>query len=56
MCLICSQWELGKLTTKEARNNLKELIIYSPDDPLMEHYTNLEQYFWEKEREEQGEQ
>lgn len=26
MCLVCSEWELGKLTNKEALRNLGELI------------------------------
>lgn len=27
MCKICSEWELGKLTTKEAKSNFKEYIV-----------------------------
>ncbi len=31
MCIICVQYELGKLTKKEAINNLKEVLLFSKD-------------------------
>jgi hypothetical protein len=26
MCIVCTEWQLGKLTTEEAKRNLRELI------------------------------
>lgn len=31
MCIICVQYELGKLTKKEAINNLKEVLLFNKD-------------------------
>jgi hypothetical protein len=50
MCLVCIEYERGKLTIAEARRNLGELITYDIEDPLQEHYVNLEQSLWEKEQ------
>lgn len=35
MCIICSRWELGKLTNKEALLNIGEMIVAEKDN---EHY------------------
>lgn len=36
MCCVCVEWQAGKLTTKEALQNLGEMI--QSEDKLAEHY------------------
>jgi hypothetical protein len=38
MCLICSEWELGKLTNKEALRNLGEMIDFEENEQKKEHF------------------
>lgn len=41
MCRICVEWELGKLTTKEAFRNLGELINSTDDEETKDHLFDL---------------
>lgn len=44
MCAICLEWEKGKMTKKEAWNNLLESIVaLDPSDEKREHYWELAQ-------------
>jgi hypothetical protein len=38
MCKICSEWQLGKLTTKEAWRNLKETMNPDMTQEELDHY------------------
>jgi hypothetical protein len=38
MCIVCAQWEAGKLTSKEALRNLGEMIGSSDDEEKTGHY------------------
>lgn len=42
MCLVCIQWELGKLTNEEARRNVGEFInVGTETKEELEHYLEL---------------
>lgn len=41
MCVVCKEWELGKLNSREAMKNLSELIGMRGEadrDPKVRHY------------------
>ena len=45
MCIVCVQWDLGKLTNKDAFRNLGEMIRSAPTqeerDHLVETYEKI---------------
>lgn len=41
MCVVCKDWELGKLTAKEAFRNLGELINSTEDREERRHLFDL---------------
>lgn len=43
MCMICAQWEQGKLTNKEAMNNLGEVSPVEWTDEDAAHFFELVQ-------------
>lgn len=47
MCLICLEWEKGKLTTKEALKNIGEYI--NSEDTNKNHYLELAEKILNKE-------
>lgn len=51
MCVICVQYELGKLTTKEAVNAAREMI-WTVDDEDLQHATEVFLDMYEKMEEE----
>lgn len=46
MCLVCSQWQLGKLSNKEALSNLGEMIV---SGGKTDHYYEVVDKIMEKE-------
>lgn len=42
-CMICLDWEKGKLTNSEALRNLGEFVHLSEDLGELEHYLELEE-------------
>ena len=48
MCVVCKEWELGKLTSKEALKNLGEMINTSKDKEK-EHYFEASSKILDKE-------
>jgi len=40
MCILCKDWELGKLTSKEAFRNIGEILI-SANDKELDHLFEL---------------
>jgi hypothetical protein len=51
MCLLCIEWERGKLTVKEAKNALAELVIFSDNDVDTEHLQSVANKLYELEPE-----
>ena len=50
MCIICKEWELGKLTSKEALRNLGEMILSSNDNKENpDHYYEISEKILDKE-------
>lgn len=41
MCYVCTDWLKGKLTVKEARLNLTELIDFEKDEKAAEHMQDI---------------
>ena len=42
MCMICKDWELGKLSVQEVNRNVFEAVTDRPlSDEEMEHYIDL---------------
>jgi len=48
-CLICTDWEKGKLTNSEALRNLGEFTNLSDDIEEVVHYLELEERIKENE-------
>lgn len=48
MCIVCRDWEAGKLTSKEALQNLGELIQAAKEDEK-EHYFEVSEKILDKE-------
>lgn len=43
MCLVCKDWQSGKLTRREAENALSELISFEEDrDKIIHYFETLE--------------
>jgi hypothetical protein len=43
MCIVCKEWNSGKLTKKEAMNALSELINFEDDrEKIIHYYDTLE--------------
>ena len=49
MCIICKEWEMGKLTSQEALRNLGEIIGAEKDQDKLEHYWDVSDKIVEKE-------
>lgn len=41
MCLVCKDWQLGKLTTKEALRNLNETVDENATREELDHYWEI---------------
>ena len=41
MCVICTEWQMGKLTSKEAMRNLGEILVNAEDEQIREHLFDL---------------
>lgn len=41
MCIVCLDWEKGKLTNKEAMKNLGEMLNSTKDDGIRDHLFGL---------------
>jgi len=53
MCMICKDWELGKLTKKEAWRNLDELVTEGQTEEERFHYFELANKLAESNEEDQ---
>jgi hypothetical protein len=44
ICIICAEWQLGKLTTEEARRNLGETAYSGPksEEELIHYFEAME--------------
>lgn len=41
MCKICVEWELGRLSSKEAMNAIGEILMISEDEKEIDHMTSI---------------
>lgn len=51
MCIICIQFDKGKLTVREAKNALAEMVIFSDNDVELEHLQGVADKLYELEPE-----
>lgn len=49
MCIICIEWEKGKLTTKEAYRNMGEALSTTEDEAVRNHLFELSEKLLESE-------
>ena len=49
MCVICKDWKLGKLTSKEALSNIGEMINTESDEEKKAHYWEISEEILDKE-------
>jgi hypothetical protein len=49
MCVICIEWEKGKLTTKEAYRNMGEVLSTTEDEEQKNHLFELSEKLLESE-------